>query len=149
MEKLLGIKEVASILNVTKQTLRNWDKEAKLTPIKTAGGHRRYKESDIKKLLNEINIITISTKEIEEIISRRKNININDVKSQYPWVNFCIRHLAHGFELIKCCNSTQFDNIKCLIKQKEYVDSKEMQGILTKMRLDSHFPTGYGNKKRQ
>lgn len=54
MEKLLGIKEVASILNVTKQTLRNWDKGARLTPIKTVGGHRRYKESDIKKFLNEV-----------------------------------------------------------------------------------------------
>ena len=42
MGKLLTIKDTASYLNVSQDTLRKWDKANKLKPLKTAGGHRRY-----------------------------------------------------------------------------------------------------------
>lgn len=46
-EKLLDISEVASLLGVTIKTLREWDSSGKLIAIRTPGGHRRYKQSDI------------------------------------------------------------------------------------------------------
>ena len=42
MGRLLNIKDAASYLNVSQDTLRKWDKADKLKPLKTAGGHRRY-----------------------------------------------------------------------------------------------------------
>ena len=42
MGRLLSIKDAASYLNVSQDTLRKWDKANKLKPLKTAGGHRRY-----------------------------------------------------------------------------------------------------------
>ena len=42
MGRLLSIKDTASYLNVSQDTLRKWDKADKLKPLKTAGGHRRY-----------------------------------------------------------------------------------------------------------
>ena len=42
MGRLLSIKDTASHLNVSQDTLRKWDKADKLKPLKTAGGHRRY-----------------------------------------------------------------------------------------------------------
>ena len=42
MGRLLTIKDTASYLNVSQDTLRKWDKANKLKPLKTAGGHRRY-----------------------------------------------------------------------------------------------------------
>lgn len=54
MNKLLSLKEVSKILNVSKLTLRQWDNCGKLKAIKTFGGHRRYNESDIQKLVHEI-----------------------------------------------------------------------------------------------
>ena len=42
MGRLLRIKDIASYLNVSQDTLRKWDKANKLKPLKTAGGHRRY-----------------------------------------------------------------------------------------------------------
>lgn len=51
MERLLKLTEVAEILNVSKNTLRNWDNNGKLVAIRTCGNQRRYKENDIKKLL--------------------------------------------------------------------------------------------------
>lgn len=46
MGKLLNIKEAASYLNVSQDTLRKWDRADKLKPLKTVGGHRRY-DTDI------------------------------------------------------------------------------------------------------
>lgn len=52
MEELIGIKEAAKRLNVTKHTLRVWDNEKKLLAVKTIGGHRKYRISDIEKIVN-------------------------------------------------------------------------------------------------
>lgn len=52
MDRLLTIKEAQKILNVSKTTLQRWDNNGKLKAVRTEGGHRRYKESDINKLAN-------------------------------------------------------------------------------------------------
>lgn len=49
-QKLLSIGKTAEILGVHIDTLREWDKEGKLTPVKTFGNHRRYKLSDIETI---------------------------------------------------------------------------------------------------
>ena len=56
MDKLYNISKTASILGVTPKTLRVWDKENKLKPVLTSGGHRRYRESDIMKILGIDNV---------------------------------------------------------------------------------------------
>ena len=53
MDKLYSISKTSAILDITPKTLRIWDKEGKLKPVLTSGGHRRYKESDIKKITGE------------------------------------------------------------------------------------------------
>lgn len=50
MNKLITIKRAAEILSVSNETLRNWEKDNKIIPVYTAGGHRRYKLSDIEKM---------------------------------------------------------------------------------------------------
>ena len=50
-EKLLTPAEVASLFRVDPKTVTRWAKAGKLTSIKTLGGHRRYKESEVKALL--------------------------------------------------------------------------------------------------
>lgn len=52
-QKLLSIGKTADILGVHVETLREWDKEEKLVPVKTFGGHRRYRMSDIQKFCRE------------------------------------------------------------------------------------------------
>ena len=46
-DKLLSMADTCSILNVSQETLRNWDADGTLKPVRTKGGHRRYKQSDI------------------------------------------------------------------------------------------------------
>jgi len=46
-DKLIGIREAAELLNLSEKTLRNWDNSGKFVAVKTKGGHRRYRLSDI------------------------------------------------------------------------------------------------------
>ena len=57
MEKLIGIVEAAKMLDVCKESLRQWDREGKLIALKTAGGHRRYRISDLEKFMENNNQI--------------------------------------------------------------------------------------------
>ena len=50
MEQLITISEAAKQLGLTKKTLQDWDNDGKLVALRTAGGHRRYRQSDIAKL---------------------------------------------------------------------------------------------------
>jgi len=50
MERLITVSAAANQLGVTKKTLQVWDREGKLVALRTAGGHRRYRQSDIEKL---------------------------------------------------------------------------------------------------
>ena len=53
-EVLLTPSEVASLFRVDPKTVTRWAKAGKLTSIRTLGGHRRYKDSEVKALLNNI-----------------------------------------------------------------------------------------------
>jgi excisionase family DNA binding protein len=53
-EKLLTPAEVAAMFRVDPKTVTRWAKAGKLASIKTLGGHRRYKESEVKELLKII-----------------------------------------------------------------------------------------------
>lgn len=50
-EVLLTPSEVAALFRVDPKTVTRWAKVGKLTSIRTLGGHRRYKESEVKALL--------------------------------------------------------------------------------------------------
>ena len=53
-EVLLTPAEVASLFRVDPKTVTRWAKAGKLTSIRTLGGRRRYKESEVKSLLTSI-----------------------------------------------------------------------------------------------
>jgi excisionase family DNA binding protein len=50
-EVLLTPSEVAGLFRVDPKTVTRWAKAGKLTSIRTLGGHRRYKESEVQALL--------------------------------------------------------------------------------------------------
>jgi excisionase family DNA binding protein len=51
MEGLLTTTMVAQAFSVHRQTVGRWVKQGKLTVIRTPGGHRRFRESEIRSLL--------------------------------------------------------------------------------------------------
>ena len=48
---LLTPAEVAALFRVDPKTVTRWAKAGKLSSIRTLGGHRRYRESEVKALL--------------------------------------------------------------------------------------------------
>lgn len=50
MDELLAIKEVARRLGVSVDAVRQWERDGKLAAVRTAGGHRRFRLTDVEKL---------------------------------------------------------------------------------------------------
>ena len=44
---MLSITEASELLGVTPKTLREWEKEGKISSVRTEGGHRRYEVKDL------------------------------------------------------------------------------------------------------
>lgn len=51
-EPLLTPAEVATMFRVDPKTVTRWAKAGKLTSIRTLGGHRRYREAEVRALLS-------------------------------------------------------------------------------------------------
>jgi excisionase family DNA binding protein len=51
IRNLLTPAEVATMFRVDPKTVTRWAKAGKLTSIRTLGGHRRYDEAEVTKLL--------------------------------------------------------------------------------------------------
>lgn len=51
---LLTPAEVATMFRVDPKTVTRWAKAGKLTSIRTLGGHRRYREAEVRSLLNGV-----------------------------------------------------------------------------------------------
>ena len=53
-EALLTPAEVAAMFRVDPKTVTRWAKAGKLSAIRTLGGHRRYREAEVKALLGAV-----------------------------------------------------------------------------------------------
>jgi excisionase family DNA binding protein len=50
-ERLLTPAEVAAMFRVDPKTVTRWARDGRLTSVRTLGGHRRYRESEVLTLL--------------------------------------------------------------------------------------------------
>ena len=50
-EGLLTPSEVAALFRVDPKTVTRWASAGKLTSLRTLGGHRRYREVEVRRLL--------------------------------------------------------------------------------------------------
>ncbi len=53
-DALLTPSEVAAMFRVNPKTVTRWARAGKLNAIRTLGGHRRFKASEIRKCLEEM-----------------------------------------------------------------------------------------------
>lgn len=76
-----NIKQFSELINVSKQTLRNWDNNGKLIPIKLKSGHRRYTDEHLRqfnknlKNIDRLNIIYCRESTIQQKKSLDNQIN--------------------------------------------------------------------------
>ncbi len=52
-ERLLAPCEVAVLFGVSPKSVTRWSDKRGLPCVRTAGGHRRYRESDVRRLLQQ------------------------------------------------------------------------------------------------
>ena len=104
MDKLYSISKTADILGVSQKTLRVWDKQNKLIPVLTSGGHRRYKESDINAFIG-IDPNSNDNKEICVIyarVSSQKQKISGDLDHQSQRLSeYCAKHNLYVEHIIK------------------------------------------------
>lgn len=50
--KTFGISTFCNKVGISQDTARRWDREGKLSPMRTSGGHRRYTDLDVAKALH-------------------------------------------------------------------------------------------------
>lgn len=53
-EQLLTPGEVAALFRVDPKTVTRWAKAGKISAIRTLGGHRRFRASEIRKFLDQV-----------------------------------------------------------------------------------------------
>ena len=53
-DSLLTPSEVASMFRVDPKTVTRWAKAGKLSAVRTLGGHRRYRETEVRTLLEGV-----------------------------------------------------------------------------------------------
>ena len=57
-EALLTPAEVAALFRVDPKTVTRWARTGKLTSLRTLGGHRRYRESEVRSLLGQTDSVS-------------------------------------------------------------------------------------------
>lgn len=114
--KYYTITEFAKIVNVIPNTLRVWDKQGKLTPIRLKSGHRRYTDEHLAKLRNDIIVndkkLSVvycreSTKEQRELLERQEQILKNFCFSNGIQIDKVYKDFGSGLNY----NRTEFKNL--------------------------------------
>lgn len=77
-EKLIPIGKAAELLGTTQKTLRVWEKEGKIYSAKTAGGHRRYRLSEVEALQG----LSQDSEEKENFVAIYCRVSSHDQKKQ-------------------------------------------------------------------
>ncbi|MCC7078643.1 MAG: helix-turn-helix domain-containing protein [Acidimicrobiia bacterium] len=48
----MTVSEVADLFGVSGKTVSRWAREGRISSVRTLGGHRRFRENDIRELLD-------------------------------------------------------------------------------------------------
>jgi len=75
-KKILSITEAAEYVGVFSLTLRNWEKRGLIKAFRTPGGHRRFKKSELDRIMGvekESNRLKETIEKLEEINSKNCN----------------------------------------------------------------------------
>ena len=125
---LVDIQKASDYLNVSKETLRRWEKEGKITPHRTSGNHRRYDLNQLKAIINSTDVLEnklvacycrVSTKSQEDDLKRQIE------KLEY----YCIAK-GYQYKIISDIGSGLNYNKKGLTELINMIHNKEISKII-------------------
>ena len=103
-----SIKDAASHLGVTTQTLREWERKGKIKCERTPGGHRRYDENELIRLSGRKVIkervtaiyVRVSTSSRKDDLERQKEVLLPYCAAK-GWENIIIEDIGSGLNCSK------------------------------------------------
>lgn len=134
IDKLLTLKETQTLLNVSKSTLQRWDRSGKLVAIRTEGGHRRYRLSDIEHIIG----IDNGKENIKETVvatyarcSTQDQKKHGDIERQSSRLfEYCAKHKYRVDYIIKDIGSGLNDKRKGFVKLCELVVNRKINKVV-------------------
>lgn len=133
MSNLLSIHKAAEYLDVTEDCLRKWDKDGKLKPFKTAGGHRRYKQEDLDKMVG----IEETTDEQVIYCATYARVSSNEQKQKgdldrqsQRLSEYCAKHNLMVSHIIKDVGSGLNDNRSGFVKLTDLVINRKVNKLV-------------------
>lgn len=127
----LTIKEASEMLGISTETLRNWERDNKITPTYTTGGHRRFPRIEIEKLAGTYQESTIPVQQNRTAIycrvSSHEQKQKGDLERQVG--RMTTEALKRNYSIVSVFDevgSGMNDNRKKLQKLFELVESKQI-----------------------
>lgn len=127
----LTIKEASEMLGISTETLRNWERDDKITPTYTTGGHRRFPRIEIEKLAGTYKESTIPVQQNRTAIycrvSSHEQKQKGDLERQVG--RMTTEALKRNYSIVSVFDevgSGMNDNRKKLQKLFELVESKQI-----------------------
>lgn len=127
----LTIKEASEMLGISTETLRNWERDNKITPTYTTGGHRRFPRIEIEKLAGTYQEPTIPVQQNRTAIycrvSSHEQKQKGDLERQVG--RMTTEALKRNYSIVSVLDevgSGMNDNRKKLQKLFELVESKQI-----------------------
>ena len=131
----LTIKEASEMLGISTETLRNWERDNKITPTSTTGGHRRFPRIEIEKLAGTYQEPTIPIQQNRTAIycrvSSHEQKQKGDLERQIG--RMTTEALKRNYSIVSVFDevgSGMNDNRKKLQKLFELVESKQIDIVL-------------------
>ena len=127
----LTIKEASEMLGISTETLRNWERDDKITPTYTTGGHRRFPRIEIEKLAGTYQEPTIPIQQNRTAVycrvSSHEQKQKGDLERQIG--RMTTEALKRNYSIVSVFDevgSGMNDNRKKLQKLFELVESKQI-----------------------
>jgi excisionase family DNA binding protein len=132
-KNLLTQGEACELLNITRPTILRWEDQGKVHPVKTPGGHRRYDENELKKLIgmkfdkqNLSNDVLIYAR-----VSTKKQKDAGNLDRQVGrLVQYATKKGHNIFDIITEVASGINENRKGLDKLLKVVANQEIQYLI-------------------
>jgi excisionase family DNA binding protein len=123
MSRLLTIKQAADILGVSTKTIRRWEENGKISSMRTAGGHRRFKDDDLSMNINK-SVATIAYARIN------RNQSQEQLNQQVFNLETYCQERGWNCEIIKDCGSGVEYSSKGLARLMKLICAKKIERLV-------------------
>lgn len=134
-KRYVNVSKAADLLGICNDTLREWDRQGKLVPVRTQGNHRRYKLEDIERILanpseNESTDGKINVGVYCRVSSQDQKTKGDLERQSGRVLQYCVKQGYHVVESFSEVGSGMHDKRAKLRKLFKLVESGKIQKVV-------------------